>query len=339
MKRFSLSFLFKLPRHSRHKYLVSFLLLVTLVIACDTNTQNTQYKTQINGRTMGTTYHITLYDKRPINSSNELSLSKEISGLLQVINLRMSTYLADSQISRFNSSTSLDWFPVASDFVAVVKAAQKISQQTQGAFDITVAPLVEAWGFAKAIKTKTPSMQQLNEMRKYVGYQKLAYREKQPALKKSHKDLQIDLSAIAKGFAVDKVSQFLISQKYKNFMVEIGGELRTKGHSANGKKWKIIIRNPHLNEQIIQEKTLLLSDKGVATSGNYINYFIKNKLRYSHILDPRTAQPKMQQAMSVTVLHDSTMIADAYATALMVLGEGKGRKLADNLGLEVYWAK
>ncbi len=338
MKRFSLSFPFRLPRHS-HRWLVSFLLLVTLLIACDTNTQDKQYKTQISGHTMGTTYHITLYDKRQVNSSSELKLSKEISGLLQVINLRMSTYLADSQISRFNRSTSLDWFPVASDFVVVVEAAQKISQQTQGVFDITIAPLVQAWGFAKAIKTKTPSMQQLNEMRKYVGYQKLTYRDTPPALKKSHKDLQIDLSAIAKGFAVDKISQFLISQKYENFMVEIGGELRTKGHSADEKKWKIIIRNPHLNEQTIQEKTLLLSDKGVATSGNYLNYFVKDKVRYSHILDPRTAQPKMQKAMSVTVLHDSTMIADAYATALMVLGENEGQRLANKLGLEVYWAK
>ena len=338
MKRFSLSFLSRLSRYG-WRWIVSFLLLVTLLSACDTNTLNKQYKTQISGRTMGTTYHIILYDKQPINSSNELRLSKEISGLLQVINLRMSTYLADSQISRFNRSTSLDWFPVASDVVTVVKAAQKISQQTKGSFDITVAPLVEAWGFAKTIISKTPSMQQLNKIRKYVGYQKLTFREKPPALKKSNNGLQIDLSAIAKGFAVDKISQFLMSQKHENFMVEIGGEIRTQGHSADGKKWKIIIRNPHLNEQTTQEKMLLLSNKGVATSGNYINYFIKDKMRYSHILDPRTTRPKMQQAMSVTVLHNSTMIADAYATALMVLGEKEGQQLADNLGLEVYWAK
>ena len=309
------------------------------MIACDSRSQNNDHKTQISGQTMGTSYHITLFAQKPLNSSNELRLSKEISGLLQVVNLRMSTYIADSQISQFNTSASLDWFPVASDFLKVVKAAQKVSQQTHGAFDITVAPLVEAWGFAKAIKNQTPSAKQLQQIKRAVGYKKLALREMPPALKKSIKNLQIDLSAIAKGFAVDNISEFLISQNYKNFMVEIGGEVRVKGHAAKGKKWHIIIRNPRLDDPNIKQKTLLLTDKAVATSGNYLNYFIKDKIRYSHILDPATLQPKTQQAMSVTVLHDSAMMADAYATALMVLGERKGQRLADELDLEVYWAK
>jgi len=288
---------------------------------------------------MGTSYHITLFNRSPINHSNELRLSKQISGLLQVINRRMSTYRDDSQISQFNQSTSLDWFPVAADFIHVVKAAQKISENTQGAFDITVSPLVEAWGFAKKTIIKTPSSEQLNQIKKTVGFKKLTFRETPPALKKHNKYLQIDLSAIAKGFAVDKVSDFLLSQNYQNFMVEIGGEIKVRGHAKDGKKWRIIIRNPHLNEKNITEKRLLLTDKAVATSGNYLNYFIKNKVRYSHILDPRTAQPKTQAAMSVTVLHSSTMIADAYATAMMVLGEKEGQRLADKLGLEVFWSR
>jgi len=328
-----LSFLFK------YRLTVSFLLLVSLLVACDSSPQNKTYKAQIAGRTMGTSYHITLFTQKPLNSSNELRLSKEISGLLQVINLRMSTYLADSQISQFNSSTSLDWFPVSSDFLSVLKAAQKVSQQTQGAFDITVAPLVEAWGFAKAIKSQIPSVKQLQEIKKAVGYKKITLRDTPPSLKKSTKKVQIDLSAIAKGFAVDKISTFLISQNYKNFMVEIGGEIRVKGHAADGKKWHIIIRNPNLDDPNIKQKTLLLTDKAVATSGNYLNYFIKDKVRYSHILDPATMQPKTQQAMSVTVLHDSAMMADAYATALMVLGQKEGQRLANELGLEVYWAR
>ena len=224
---------------------------------------------------MGTSYHITLFDNRPLNNSNELRLSKEISGLLQVINRRMSTYRADSQISEFNNSTSLTWFPIATDFLSVVKAAQKVSQQTQGAFDITVAPLVEAWGFSKTSKTQTPSAKKLAQIKNTVGYKKLTLRHSPPALKKSNKGLQIDLSAIAKGFAVDKISQLLISQNHKNFMVEIGGEIRVKGHAADRKKWHIIIRNPNLKDSNIKQKTLMLSDKAVATSGNYLNYFIK----------------------------------------------------------------
>ena len=287
---------------------------------------------------MGTSYQITLFNKNPINNSNELRLSKEISSLLEVINRRMSTYRVDSQISQFNNSASLDWFPVALDFLTVVNAAQNISQQTQGAFDITVAPLVEAWGFSKASKTQTPSAKQLARIKTTVGYKKLTLRKSPPALKKSNKDLQIDLSAIAKGFAVDKISEFLISQNHNNFMVEIGGEIRVKGHAANRKKWHIVIRNPNLDDPNIKHKTLMLSDKAVATSGNYLNYFIKNKIRYSHILDPATLQPKTQPAMSVTVLHDSAMMADAYATALMVLGEKEGQRLAGELGLDVFWA-
>ncbi len=317
--------------------MLGFLCLTSLVSGCDFGAQDDLHKTQLSGRTMGTSYHITLFNNKPISNSNELRLGKEISGLLQVINLRMSTYRVDSQISQFNNNASLDWFPVASDFLAVVKAAQKISKQTNGAFDITVAPLVEAWGFAKVSKTKIPSTKQLELMKKAIGYKKLLFRNTPPALKKSNKSLQIDLSAIAKGFAVDKISEYLISQDYKNFMVEIGGEVRVKGLAADAKQWRIIIRNPKLDDPNIKQKTLLLSDKAVATSGNYLNYFIKNKIRYSHILDPTTLQPKTQKAMSVTVLHDSAMMADAYATALMVLGEKEGQRLADKLALEVYW--
>ncbi len=288
---------------------------------------------------MGTSYHITLFNRTPINSSNELRLSKQVSGLLQVINRRMSTYRDDSQISQFNRSTSLKWFSVSADFIHVVKVAQSISKNTHGAFDITVSPLVEAWGFAKKTIMQPPSSEQLNQIKKTIGYKKLSFRENPPALKKHNKKLQIDLSAIAKGFAVDKLSDYLISQNYKNFMVEIGGEIKVKGHAKDGEKWRIVIRNPHLNEKNIKGKKLLLSDIAVATSGNYLNYFIKDNVRYSHILDPRTAQPKTQPAMSVTVLHNSTMRADAYATAMMVLGEEEGQRLADKLGLEVHWSK
>ena len=286
---------------------------------------------------MGTTYHITLVAPLALSKSEQLKLSKEIDGLLQVVNLRMSTYKPNSRISQFNQTTQLTWFKVPHNFLKVVKAAQLVSQSTQGAFDITAAPLVNLWGFGKEKKIKNPTHKQLQEVQKHVGYQKLEYQESPPAIRKKHKALEIDLSAIAKGFAVDKVSRFLLKQNYKNFMVEIGGELRVNGNAPNGKKWRIIIRNPNLNNPNIKKKLLLLSDNAVATSGNYLNYFIKDKVRYSHILDPRTGKPKTQEVMSVTVVHKSAMMADAYATGLMVLGKKNGQLLADQIGLEVYW--
>ena len=287
---------------------------------------------------MGTTYHITLDAPLTLTKSNQLKLSKEIDGLLQVVNLRMSTYKEDSLISRFNQSTQSTWFKVPQNFLNVVKAAHNVSKSTQGAFDITVAPLVNLWGFGKAKKIKTPTPKQLLTIREQVGYQKLEYQENPPAIRKKHSALEIDLSAIAKGFAVDKISDYLLEQHYKNFMVEIGGELRVSGNSPKGGKWRIVIRNPDLNSPNIKQKVLLLSDSAVATSGNYLNYFIKDKVRYSHILDPRTGKPKTQKAMSVTVVHKSAMMADAYATALMVLGQKNGQQLADQIGLEIYWA-
>ena len=318
---------------------VSVFALLIIISLSSCSEKEKEKKIQLSGHTMGTSYHITLLAPSTLTKSNQLKLSKEIDGMLQVVNLRMSTYKSNSRISKFNQSTQLTWFKVPYSFLTVVKAAQSVSKFTQGAFDITVAPLVNVWGFGKDKKIKTPTDEQLNKILDKVGYQKLEYQENPPAIRKKHKALQIDLSAIAKGFAVDKVSNFLLKQNYKNFMVEIGGELRVNGKAPNGGKWRIMIRNPDLNNPDIKERLLYLNNNAVATSGNYLNYFIKDKVRYSHILDPRIGKPKTQKAMSVTVVHKSAMMADAYATALMVLGKKNGQLLADQIGLEVYWLK
>jgi len=316
-----------------NKIIISLLVFICLV-GCDGKEQ----KVEISGRTMGTSYHIVLSDSLSNEHATKEALQKELDDILINVNQQMSTYISDSEISQFNQSKSLEWFPISNDFLTVIKSAQEISQKTNGAFDITVGPLIELWGFGKKVRTDKPSNSQINNIRDRVGYQKLSFRDTPPALKKSNESLFINVSAIAKGFAVDKLSDYLIAKNYKNFMVEIGGELRVSGKSPRGKAWSIAIRNPDLNSTEIQKKMLSLDNQAVATSGNYLNFFIEDKVRYSHILDPRTGQSKTQKAMSITVVNKSTMVADAYATALVVLGVEEGKKLAQQLGLEVYWA-
>lgn len=314
----------------------SFILIFVLsgLIGCSDKV----HKLQLTGRTMGTTYSIVLADGLVKSHSSKEDLQKAIDDILQDVNQQMSTYIADSEISQFNQSISLDWFSISHDFLKVIQSAQEISKKTDGVFDISVGPLVELWGFGKKVEREKPTNDQIEEIREWVGYQKLSYRAVPPAIKKAHPKLQINLSAIAKGFAVDRLSNYLQARKYNNFMVEIGGELRVSGNSSSGEAWKIAIRNPDLDSTKKAQKTLLLDNNAVATSGNYLNFFIEDKVRYSHILDPKTGQSKTQKAMSITVVHKSTMIADAYATALLVLGREEGQKLAQQLGLEVYWA-
>lgn len=283
---------------------------------------------------MGTQYHIsiTLHTDSPKDSKDHLK--KQIDHLLVEINQQMSTYINDSEISQFNRYAQIDWFPVSNDFAFVTQAALDISQQTKGAFDITVSPFIDLWGFGSKTQYTPPSKEQLINLMPYVGYRHLKINKTQNSLQKDTEKLRIDLSAIAKGFAVDKISQFLKHKGYKNHLVEIGGEVRATGKNTANKDWQIAIEQPGAGEEKVN-RILTLRDKAVATSGDYRNYFIKDNIRYSHTIDPKTGAPVKHNLASVTVLHESTMYADAYATALMVMGEIDGKTFALKHNLKV----
>jgi thiamine biosynthesis lipoprotein len=217
----------------------------------------------------------------------------------------------------------------------VVKAAQQVSIETQGAFDTSISPLIELWGFGTKTKYQTPDSITLKKTKGHTGYKLLEIQNEPPALKKQNGLLRIDLSAIAKGFAVDKISQYLSNQGITNYLVEIGGEVRTKGLNHSGKKWQIAIERPDSNSNVVSN-ILDLSNQAVATSGDYRNYYVKNGQRFSHILNPRTGYPIKHKLAAVTVVHDSAMLADAYATALMVMGEEQGKQFSKAQGLSVY---
>jgi thiamine biosynthesis lipoprotein len=206
--------------------------------------------------------------------------------------------------------------------------ALRVSILTEGAFDVTVGPLVNLWGFGPAPSTmEVPSEDAIRSSLSGVGYQHIHVQQSPPAIRKDRPDLQIDLSAIAKGYAVDQVAEFLESLNIPHFLVEVGGELRAKGHNAAGFPWKVAIEKPVSHEKAIH-RVLYLGSHAMATSGDYRNFFETNGKRFSHTINPQTGQPVTHQLASVTVVQPSCMEADAFATAFMVLGPDEGYDLA-----------
>lgn len=315
------------------------LTLVVLLLGCERQKSLAEY--QLQGKTMGTQYHIRIPFDRSSKRSDEViaqqkkHLHAQIDSLLTSINQEMSTYLPDSSISRFNQRQDDRWFPISTSFLKVIEGAQSISQSSQGAFDITVMPLVNLWGFGTKYNTDIPSQQQIDAGLKTIGYQSLQSRSHPTAIRKVNPHLSIDLSAIAKGYAVDAIALLLEKQNIKQYLIEIGGEIRVGGTNKHHQAWRIAIEKPsRLSREIQQE--IALHNIAVATSGDYRNYYEKQGKRYSHTINPKTGKPITHKLASVTVLHPSAMLADAYATTLMVLGEKKGKEYAQQQNVMVY---
>jgi len=284
---------------------------------------------------MGTYFKVTVRSLPPSIHEDELKAS--IEKLLEKVNAQMSTYIPESEISRFNQYEKTDWFPVSSETALVVNEALKIHYLTQEAFDITIGPLVNLWGFGPpGRKGEIPNQEKVNIALKTVGSRHLQSRLNPPSLKKDIADLYLDLSGIAKGFGVDHLAEYLESIGITDFLVDIGGEMKTSGHKGNGLPWKIAIERPVIDKQEIQ-KIINLTNHAVATSGDYRNYFEKDDQRYSHEINPKTGRPVQHRLASVTVLDSSCMRADALATALMVLGPQEGYRLAQREKLAVLF--
>ena len=306
-------------------------LLILPVLFFFTSCGKSNNSLKFQGPTMGTQYHITLIPKKNSPPVPTTKIKKNIDDILLNINQQMSTYIPNSEISLFNRHEKLDWFPVSKDFAFVIHAAQKVSKVTQGAFDVTVSPLVDLWGFGKETQINIPTDEQIKKAAIRVGYQLLEVKKTPPSLRKTNKNLHIDLSAIAKGFAVDKIAEYLNHQDFSNYLIEIGGEIRLKGKNLLNKPWKVGIESPCLKKNI--KNFLLLSNISLATSGDYRNYFTQNGVRYSHTINPKSGKPITHNLASVTVLHQSTMMADAFATALMVMGKKKGKEFINKHGI------
>lgn len=288
------------------------------------------------GRTMGTSWQVQVglegVDEATRGAIVQ-SLASDVERELRDVNREMSTYIDDSQISRFAVSRATGaWFAVAKPFVELVAEALRIGRASGGAFDITIAPLVELWGFGKSERREKPSDAAVEAARARCGTQHLELRQSPPALRKLRPELAIDLSAIAKGHGVDRVGTLLDARGLRRWWVEIGGEVRTRGEKGKGAPWRVAIERPR---QVGREAHLVLAlvDGALATSGDYRNFFVENGERYSHILDPRSGRPISRDVAQISVWAPSCATADAWATALMVLGADNAMKtaLAQNL--------
>jgi thiamine biosynthesis lipoprotein len=290
---------------------------------------------QFSGRTMGTTYTVKLVSV-PTGAVDTSDLQKKVEGTLDEVNAKMSNYLEDSEISRFNNWNRVDPFEVSSELLKVLSLAKETSAATGGAFDITVAPLVNAWGFGPPGRMpEAPDVAQIEILLRQTGWDQIEIDSANSTIKKTHEGLIADLSAIAKGYGVDRVVDMLETAGLDNFMVEIGGEVGARGLNRDAVPWRIGIERP-IPEQRAIELVVPLSNLALATSGDYRNYYEVEGKRISHTIDPRTGYPLAHSVASVSVVHPDCAEADAYATGLLVLG-AEGFDLAEDLGLAAYF--
>lgn len=284
---------------------------------------------------MGTTYSVKLAAADTDLDREQLRI--DIAAQLELLEKSMSTWMPDSELSLFNAAQTTDWFRVSLLLCAAVSDAQSISRLTGGAFDITVGPLVNLWGFGPdGMRKEPPGENQIEMLMKSVGYRRLHADCDRPALRKDLPELYVDLSAFAKGFAVDKVASLLEARAVENYLVEIGGELRLNGKNSSGMPWAIAIESPARAKRSVH--TIVgLTKAGLATSGDYRNFFEHGGRYYSHTIDPRTGRPVAHSAASVTVLANAAGIADAMATALLVMGPDDGMSFAESNDLSAMF--
>ena len=286
------------------------------------------------GLTMGTSWSV-LINAEALPLSRQ-QLKAEFDAILNRVNKETSTYLPESELSRINDTDGADWLTVSASLMHVLQAAQDISRSTQGAFDVTIGPLVNLWGFGPGQDLAVPGEEHIDAALRLVGYENLDLDPAASALKKAHGGIQIDLSAIAKGYGVDEIADYLDWLNLDNYLVEIGGEIRARGVNLDDITWQIGIEKPVAEQRAVQ-KIIKLESMAMATSGDYRNFFEQDGIRYSHTIDPRTGRPVTHDLASVTVLHPSAMLADAWATGLLVLGPDEGYTTALENGLATYF--
>ena len=302
--------------------------IVFLLILCFlTSEVCAQLAIEVSGKTMGPIqYRVVVGDNGKLPSRQ--TLAGWVQGELDQVNELMSTYRDDSDVTRFNRSQSTDWFPVDPLTARVVKRSLEISELTDGAFDITIGPAVNLWSFGpEGMGSELPTDQQVADVLSIVGYSMILVREEPPAIRKKKPGVQIDLSAIAKGFAVDQVAERLNRGSLVNYMVEVGGEVRTDGVNPEGDPWKIGIEKPTANVREVLAVTVM-ENSSLATSGDYRNFRIIDGQKYTHTIDPRTCRPVRYGLASASLIQTNAapngcMTADAFATALMVTASGQ----------------
>lgn len=282
---------------------------------------------ELRGKTMGTSYSVRIVAPAHASAVSLVLLRQRVAARLEDLENVFSTYRPDSEVSRFNAHPGQEWFGVSPEFLDVLEQAVTVSQLTDGAFDATIGPLVELWGFgAGDTLRRIPDREVLEQLLSDAGFEYLQFRDSPPTVRRTRPGVQLDFSAIAKGYAVDRVWELLSEAGLGAYLVDVGGEVRTRGRRADGRDWSIGVENPDGSSVA---EAVPLRNAAIATSGDYRNFFEYEGRRYSHVLDPRSGWPVSHELTAVSVISTTTVMADALATALLVLGPETGLELAE----------
>ena len=311
------------------------LLRLALLLSVGLCSCGSEKSASFSGPTMGTTWNIQI--AQPVPPRDRVILQQKFSEELDRFESLFSTWKPDSEISRFNLNHSSEVIPVSSDLANVISAAIRISQETNGAFDPTLGPLIDIWGFGNKGRIESPpSTEAIEAARRRCGAHFLKVSLDPPTLQKAIPDLQVNPSALVEGYAADQLGLWLRSRGYEDWLIEIGGEILASGKSPMGRPWTVGIQTPDASDDETISR-FPLQNAALATSGTYRQRFSHTGKEYSHLIDPRTGFPVESSLVSVSVVAPSCLLADAYATALLILGREQGEPLAKRLDLRVYW--
>ena len=290
---------------------------------------------ELAGTALGTTFKIAIVDAP--DGLDADALEANVVASLEAVDNLASTWREDSELSRLNANPSIDWMLVSAELCNMLDRALRVSDATDGAFDVTVGQLVNLWGFGPDGPTsEPPSEDAIADAMAIVGYDKIVADCEAKLVRKDVPELYIDLSGWAKGHAVDELAKLLDQTGIQNYLVEVGGEIRVKGHNSEGLGWAVAIEAPSTSERA-PHAVVRITNTSVATSGDYRNYFEYDGSLYSHTIDARTGRPVTHNLAAVTVINPSAAYADAMATALLVLGPEAGPKRAEELDLAAYF--
>lgn len=313
---------YSLPIMKNISTLCGGLVLTLLLSACG---EPAPEVSKFEGMTQGTSYHISYWLDKPLDAKAlEAAVNAEFAG----IDKTFSNYRPDSVIEGFNNNAAIDSQSVGDEIVTLFKIARQVSEASQGCYDVTIKPLFDLWGFQGESLT-IPDEAVLQEALQKIGQAKVVVVDDTHLQKPA--SIRVDVSSVAQGYSVEKISQLMEQQGIHNYLVEIGGELKTHGHKPDGSAWRIAVEKPLPGEQRLMKVLTMPKDEPMAvmTSGTYRHYFDVNGQRYSHILDARTGKPVAHDLVAVTVLHDDPTVADAWSTALLCLGQQQGMQIAD----------
>jgi len=312
------------------KYILSLFLTLSL-----SGCGNAPGELELEGLAQGTSYHIKFV---PAEDTDANALHREIDAVLAKIDVQLSNYRDDSEASRFNQQQSTDWVTVSPALPELVSIAQVVHGKSRGCYDLTVKPLLEAWGFFKH-EERIPSDEEIIAAKAKIGLDKIEADSKGGRLRKKDGAVQIDFSSIGQGYSIGQVAALLESRGITNYLLEIGGEMKVRGKKADGAHWRVAIEKPVPGRHEMQRIIEVPADRAMAimTSGSYRNFFESGGKIYSHIISPSTGTPVAHHLLSVSVLHDDPTWADAWSTALLCLGEKEGPQLAAAEGLKAFF--